>query len=309
MAEERTMSRVSDQGWLGAFDGWTLFKYALVVLGVLFFLTPLETVVLTAFKTNGSIIASTPVTPPGPAGFTVANFGHAWNALARGVVNSLLLTIPATILDVLLGSMAAYGLTLVNWRGQLGVLVLFIVGIFIPYQAVIVPLAKFWSNYLSLQSLLAPLWALSFLTPEYAQLAQLIVTDVAYGIPICMFLFRGYYKGMSTDVVEAAKIDGASLTKIYFRIVLPLSLPMVGVVFIYQFTQIWNEFLFALTIVGSSGSPVAPATLVLSGLGEGTSGMLFGLRMAGALITAVPTIALYLLFSDQFAAGLEGGGA
>ena len=105
-------------------------------------------------------------------------------------------------------------------------------------------------------------------------------------------------------MVEAAKIDGASITTIYRRIILPLSKPMIGVVFIYQFTAIWNEFLFSLTLIGSSSSPAATVTLVLSGLGTDLSGIDFGLRMAGALFAALPTLIIYALFAEQFAKGL-----
>jgi glucose/mannose transport system permease protein len=130
------------------------------------------------------------------------------------------------------------------------------------------------------------------------------ITHVVYGIPICMLLFRGYYVSLSDELVEAAKIDGASITSIYRRIVLPLSKPMIGVVFIYQFTMIWNEFLFSLTLIGSSNSPAATVTLVLSGLGSDLSGVDFGLRMAGAFVAALPTLIIYVLFAEQFAEGL-----
>jgi glucose/mannose transport system permease protein len=201
--------------------------------------------------------------------------------------------------------MAAYGITLLDWRGQIPILVLILIGIFIPYQAVLVPLSRFWALYLPLQDLLAPLYALPFIQPAHAQLVQLIITHVGYGIPICTLLFRSYYQSLPGDLVEAAQIDGASVTSIYRRIVLPLSTPMIGVVLIYQFTQIWNEFLFALTIIGSSSSPAAPITLILSGLGTSLSGTDFGVRMAGALIAALPTLVIYVLFAEQFAQGLE----
>jgi glucose/mannose transport system permease protein len=120
-----------------------------------------------------------------------------------------------------------------------------------------------------------------------------------------MLLFRSYYKSIPTELVESAKVDGASITSTYLKIILPLSKPMIGVVLIYQFTGIWNEFLFSLTLIGSSSSPVATVQLVLAGIGADLTGVDFGLRMAAAFIAALPTIIIYVLFAEQFARGLR----
>lgn len=271
-----------------------------------FFISPIWTGIVTSFKTTGAVTATAPFVPPGVEGFTLEKWTTAIDYLSTGLINSLLMSVPATVASVFLGSTAAYGLTLVDWhrRTQFAILLLFIFGIFIPYQAVLVPLSDFWINIVSVDELLSPLWGLPFLTSRHSRLVAVTVTHVVYGIPICMLLFRGYYMSMSDELVEAAKIDGASITSIYRRIVLPLSKPMIGVVFIYQFTMIWNEFLFSLTLIGSSTSPAATVTLVLSGLGSDLSGVDFGLRMAGALVAALPTIIIYVLFAEQFAKGL-----
>jgi glucose/mannose transport system permease protein len=294
----------------GAGTGIDLYRVALYVtifFFVAFFLTPIMTGLLTSFKTDTAVAETLPFLPPGPSAFTLDNWSIAFDALFRGFINSLLMSIPATLLCVLFGSMAAYGITLLSWRGQIPILVLFLIGIFIPYQAVLVPLSRFWTLYVPLKSLLSPLYVLPFIQPAHAQLVQLIITHVGYGIPICTLLFRSYYQSLPGDLVEAAQIDGASITSIYRRIVLPLSTPMIGVVLIYQFTQIWNEFLFALTIVTSSNSPAAPITLILAGLGTSLSGTDFGVRMAGAFLAALPTLVIYVLFAEQFAEGLETG--
>ncbi|EMA35734.1 carbohydrate ABC transporter permease [Halococcus hamelinensis] len=292
---------------LPGFDLSRALLYLLILFFVAFFLVPLETGLMTAFKTTQGVTNTLPFFPPLGEAFTFQKWVDAFDMLGRGLVNSMVLTVPATLLCLLFGSTAAYGLTLINWRGQIFVLVLFLIGIFIPYQAVLVPLSRFWSM-VPLEEWLSPLYVLSFVQPEHAQLVELIITDAAYGIPICTLLFRGYYLSLPGDLIEAAKLDGASVTSIYRRIVLPLSTPMIGVVFIYQFTQIWNEFLFTLTIVGSADSPAAPVTLILSGLGSSLSGVDFGMRMAGAFIAALPTLVIYVLFAEQFAEGLETGG-
>jgi len=293
-------------GLLPELDYWKVALSLVIMFFFAFFIAPIWTGLVTSFKTTGAVTATTPFIPAGPDGLTLAKWSAAIDHLSTGFINSLVMTIPSTIVTVFLGSTAAYGLTLVDWneRVQLGVLVLFLVGIFIPYQAVLVPLSDFWINIFPLADILAPVWELSYFERDHARLLSLTITHVVYGIPLCMLLFRSYYITLSDELVEAAKIDGATITSIYRRIILPLSKPMIGVVFIYQFTAIWNEFLFSLTLIGSSSSPAATVTLVLSGLGSDLSGIDFGLRMAGALFAALPTLIIYALFAEQFAKGL-----
>jgi len=285
-------------------------QYVLVVVFIAFFLVPLETGILTAIKTNEAVARSIPLVPPTAEGFTLGNLEFAMQRLSGALLNSLFMAIPATIGSVLFGSMAAYGLTMVDWRGQMAMLVAFLVGIFLPYQAVVVPLARFWNNIFPLGEMLAPTFgALPIVATHHANLVPLIITHIAYGIPICTILFRSYYQSLPGSYVEAAKIDGASITKIYRRIVLPLSKPMFGVVFIYQFTQIYNEFLFAFTLVTGSDTPEAPVTLLLPAVGASTSGIDFGIRMSASFIAAIPTLILYVAFAEQFAKGLQTGGS
>jgi glucose/mannose transport system permease protein len=281
-------------------------QYILVVVFIGFFLVPLEAGFVTALKTNEAVARSLPFVPSLGDGFTLENLEFAFNQLRDSFVNSLLLALPATIVNVLLASMAAYGLTMVNWRGQLGFLILFLIGIFVPYQAVIVPLADFWNNIFPIAEMLAPTFAAIPLLAEYhSDLVPLIITDIAYGIPICTILFRSYYTSLPGSLVEAAKIDGASIAKIYRRIILPISKPMFGVVFIYQFTQIYNEFLFAFTLIVAADAAAAPVTLVIPSLGASTSGINYGIRMSAAILAALPTILLYVAFAEQFAKGLQ----
>ena len=305
MTAEGTNTATDSRGLSDRYDVRRVALYATLAALVAFYLAPIETGLVTSFKTNEGVINSAPYFPAAFENLTLESWVTAVQVLSRGIWNSLLFTIPATILCAILGSTAAYGLTLVNWRGQIGVLVLFIAGIFIPYQAVIVPLSRFWSNYLDLTGLLAPLWGLPFLEPHYATLLELTVTHVAYGIPICTLLFRSHYQSMSTEMLEAARLDGASVTKIYSRIILPLSRPMFAVVLIFQFTQIWNEFLFSLTLISSASSPAASVTLILSGIGASQSGLNFPLRMAAAFVAALPTLIIYILFADEFAEGVR----
>jgi glucose/mannose transport system permease protein len=168
---------------------------------------------------------------------------------------------------------------------------------------VLVPLTQFWYNIVPLASWFEPVaGVLPVIEPYHWKIVALIVTHVAYGLPICTLLFRAHYKKLSDEMLEAARLDGASLTRIYRRIVLPLSIPMFAVVFIYQFTQIWNDLLFALTIVQFGDASVVTQDLV--GLGVSQSGTNFPLRMAAALVAALPTLVVYVFFGDKFARGV-----
>ncbi|WP_435364291.1 carbohydrate ABC transporter permease [Haloarchaeobius sp. DYHT-AS-18] len=281
-----------------------ILLYAVLAGMATFYLIPIETGLMTSLKSNAVYTGDAPYLPPlSPAAFTLENWAQAFDGLASGLFNSLLLTIPATILSAVFGSMAAFGLTSVHWKRQVGVYTLFVAGIFIPYQAVLVPLSQFWYSIVPLQEWFEPFAILLPLIQEHHwKILALVITHTAYGIPICTLLFRSYYKDLSGEMVEAARLDGATVYKIYRRIILPLSIPMFAVTFIYQFTQIWNDLLFALIIVQSGDASVV--TMELAGLGVSQSGTNFPLRMAAAFVTALPTLLVYIFFGEQFAKGV-----
>ncbi|WP_134672511.1 carbohydrate ABC transporter permease [Halorussus marinus] len=274
------------------------------VLGALvgFYLAPLEAGLMTAFKTTDAFNRSVPFLPPIAEGFTLEPWRVAFRELWNGLINSLLLAVPATVLSAGLGSIAAYGLTTIDWKYQMPIVALFVAGIFIPYQAVLVPLSRLFA-IVDTQSLLSVLWGLPLMEEHYASILNLIVTHVAYGIPITFLLFRAYYQSFSNEMIEAAKLDGASVFSIYRNIVLPLSKPMFAVTLIYQFTQIWNDLLFALVILPSGGGAAAPVTVALNALSGGIV-QSFNTQMAGAFVAALPTLIVYVLFGEQFAKGV-----
>jgi len=282
--------------------------YAVLAAMTVFYLIPIETGIMTAFTDPASYTGQYPYLPPmeplvpGTGQLSIQPWENAVGLLGQGLVNSVILVVPATILSGLLGSMAAYGLTTVSWRGQIAIYILFVAGIFIPYQAVLVPLTQFWYNVVPLRTAFAPLATLPFVQEYHWKLVALIVTHTAYGLPICTLLFRAHYKKLSDEMIEAARLDGASIYRIYRRIILPLSIPMFAVVFIYQFTQIWNDLLFALTIIQFGDASVVTQELV--GIGVSQSGTNFPLRMAGALVAALPTLVVYVLFGEKFAKGV-----
>ena len=304
MSGEATARVATYRARLEAYGLRRIGLYAALLGLVAFYVVPIESGLVTSLKSQLAIASTEPYAPPGPTGFSTEKWETAFAILSRGLLNSILFSIPATILGAVIGSLTAYGITKADWRGQSFVLALLVAGIFIPYQSVLVPLSRFWAVYVRLEDVLAVVWALPLISPEYANVVELVVTHTAYGIPLTTILFRAHYQTISEEMMEAAKLDGASFARIYRKIILPLSTPMFAVVLIFQFTQVWNDLLFALILISSESSPVAPVTLILAGLGEAMQGLDFGLRMAGAFITALPPLLVYVFFGEQFAEGV-----
>jgi glucose/mannose transport system permease protein len=293
----------ADDGFLADVDVRRLSLYATLLLFVAFYLSPLEAGLMTAFKTNQAFFSSSPFAPPGAGGFTLDAWFQAWGEMQGALTNtngalfnSLSMAVPAAVLSAVFGSLTAYGLTNVDWRGQAAVLMLLVAGVFIPYQAVLVPLTQFWTM-IGIRELVA---GIPFLA-ERPGLVALSLTHAAYGIPICTVLFRAYYATLDEEMLEAARLDGAGVARSYLRIVLPLSGPMFAVTLIYQFTNIWNDLLFALVLVTSNQNQVI--TVALNSL-SGSFVTQFNVQMAGAFIAAAPTLLVYILFGEQFAEGV-----
>lgn len=294
------------RSWIEGMSRKQALATTLAVVLAASYLSPLWGGLMTAFKTQSAFFNTLPLAPPGPGQFTGSAWLDAWQVLEPALWNSLLFTVPAMLFSALLGSFAAYGLTMVDWRGQVAIMVLFIAAIFLPKQAILLPLSRFW-NTVDVAALLESLgyFQLPIAEEKHATLIELTVTHTCFGIGICTLLFRGYYLTIDADIIEAARIDGASIYSVYRNIILPLSYPMFMVVFIFQFTQIYNEFLYGLILVGGSSAETgAPITLALAELNSGFS-QNWNQQMAGAFVTAIPTLILYFLFGEQFAKGVE----
>jgi glucose/mannose transport system permease protein len=207
--------------------------------------------------------------------------------IRSGLLNSLLVVIPAVAISSIWGSINGYILTKWRFRGADLVFALILFGMFIPYQAILIPLV------FTLQQL-----------HLYNTLPGLTLTHIVYGVPITTLIMRNFYASIPTDLVEAAKVDGAGIWQIYRRIFLPLSISGFVVVGIWQFTQIWNEFLFAVTLTNDPNSQ--PVTVSLQNL-AGSFAALYNVQMAGALITALPTIIVFALLGRYFIRGLLAG--
>jgi glucose/mannose transport system permease protein len=259
-----------------------------VILGVmmLFFLVPVYVALVTSLKGTEEVARGTPWSfPTSP---TLENYGSAWGDLKDSFLNSVLLAIPAVAISSVLGSMNGYVLSKWKFRGSNAIFTILLFGMFIPYQSILIPLAQF------LQSV-----------NLFATLPGLVLVHVIYGIPITTLIFRNYYAGVPNELIESGRIDGAGFFGIYKNFVLPVSLPAFVVVLIWQFTAVWNEFLFAVTL--NSNPATQPITVALSGLGASQAGTNYGVQMAGSLITALPTLLVYIFLSRYFIRGLLAG--
>ena len=262
----------------------TVVLYTLLVVLAIFYLLPMFAIVVTSLKSFAEVSRSTlwdiPRSP------TLNAFGSAMGTLAPYFATSIYLVVPATVISAILGSMNGYVLSKWKFRGANTVFTLLLFGMFIPYQAILIPLFQFLS-------------AIGL----YGSIPGLILVHIVYGIPICTLIFRNYFAAVPTELIEAGRIDGASVLGIYRSIMLPISIPGFVVVMIWQVTSIWNEFLFAVTI---TIAPQQPITVGLVGL---TGGLLqhYEIQMAGALLAALPTLVVYVLLGRYFVRGLLAG--
>lgn len=261
----------------------TLIYVALIVM-TLVFLLPLYLVVITSVKNPSEINLATAWSPPSTIYWE--SFGEVLAAFGPRLQNSVALVIGATVLSSVLGSINGYVLS--KWRipGEKILFPLMLFGMFIPYQAILIPLFEFMR------------W-----TGLYGGVPGLILIHVVYGLPITTLIFRNFYVDIPDEMLEAAAIDGADFFGIYTNVVFPLSIPGFVVVVIWQFTQIWNEFLFGVTMTANDAQPITVGLAQLAG-GEAVK---WNQPMAGALIAALPPLLVYIVLGRYFIRGLLAG--
>jgi glucose/mannose transport system permease protein len=267
--------------------------YAILILFALFYLMPIYVLLVTGMKSFAEV--SLDRMWDLPRSFSLDSFRDAWfgneqsaiRGLANNFYNTILLTVPATLISAMLGSINGYVLAKWKFRGADVLFPLILFGMFIPYQAILIPLVQ------TTQSL-----------GLYGTIPGLIFVHVVYGIPITTLIFRNYYAGVPTELVEASRIDGAGILGVYRHILFPLSLPGFVVVIIWQFTSIWNEFLFAIVL--TSNPRVQPIMVALNNL-AGSYSVQWNVQMAGALMAALPTLLVYILLGRYFLRGLMAG--
>jgi len=254
-------------------------------VALIFYALPIYLMLVNAVKAAREVSLSTMWHLP--ATIVATGFAEAWQRLAPNLGNSLLMVIPATLLSAFLGSLNGYLFSKWKFRGATILFALLLFGFFIPYQSILLPLVKF----LQMINL-------------YGTLPGLVLVHVVYGLPVTTLIFRNYYASVPTAIIEAARADGAGILQTYWRIVLPLSLPGFVVAAIFQFTNIWNDFLFGITVVPNPQTQ--PVTVALNNL-SGTFSVDWNVVMAGAILAALPTTLVYIFLSRFFLSGLMAG--
>lgn len=257
--------------------------YIALLMFAAIFLLPVYMVLITSFKGISEVGISTMWKLPST--FTTESFEEAFNELKGGLGNSFALVLPATVISAVMGSMNGYVLSKWKFPGANILFPLMLFGMFIPYQAILIPLVEFLRD-----------------VGMYNRIPGLILVHVVYGLPITTLIFRNYYAEVPDEMLEAGAIDGAGFFGLYWYIVLPISLPGFVVVIIWQFTQIWNEFLFAVTV--AQNTPMV--TVALQNL-SGSQIVEWNVQMAASFLAAIPTLIVYILLGRYFIRGLLAG--
>jgi glucose/mannose transport system permease protein len=267
--------------------------YALLAAFAILYLLPIYVLALTGLKSYAEVNLYRMW--DWPAHVSLDSFVKAWvgsdaqgfRGLDNNFWNSVRLAVPATLLSAALGSLNGYVLAKWRFRGSDTIFTLLLFGMFIPYQSILIPLVQVL-NRMGL----------------YGSLQGLIFVHVVYGIPITTLIFRNYYATVPNELVEAATIDGSGILGIFRYVMIPISLPAFAVVAIWQFTSIWNDFLFGVIVTPRPA--VQPITVALNNL-AGSYIVEWNVQMAGALLAALPTMLLYIVLGRYFMRGLLAG--
>jgi glucose/mannose transport system permease protein len=285
--------------------------YGLLALFALFYLMPLFVMLVTSFKTmdeiqNGNMLAL----PQAP---TFDPWLKAWSETCVGLTcagikgyfwNSIKMVVPAVLISTLLGALNGYVLTKWRFRGHTLVFGLMLFACFIPFQSVLLPMATILGSLGRFGVTLQNATGLSFGLGNPT--VNLVFVHVVYGLGFTTLFFRNYYEAFPTELVKAAQVDGASFFQIFRRIMLPNSMPIFVVTVIYQFTNIWNDFLFASAYAGTGDA--MPMTVALNNVVNTSTGVVeYNVNMAAAMIAALPTLLVYVLAGRYFVRGLMAG--
>jgi len=285
MAEQHSAGRVYER----------MFLYAVLLFLAFMFLLPVYVMVVNSVKPldeirSGNLMAL-------PIAWTIEPWLTAWSTAQIGVqptglkpyfLNSFLLVVPAVVISTLIGALNGYILTQFRFRGANLLFAAMLFSVFIPFQIVLIPMAK----TLGLLNLAGTVKGLIFV-------------NVVYGIGFTTLFFRNYYAAFPQELVRSARMDGAGFFGVLFRILLPSSAPIIVVTVIWQFTNIWNEFLFGASFSDYSSFPI---TVALNNLVNSSTGVKeYNVHFAGAFIAAIPTLVVYLLSGKYFVRGLMAG--
>ena len=271
------------------------FIYLILLFFAFLYLAPLYVMFTTSLKDieeirSGNLMAL-PIDPTFYAwkkAWSSACTGSECNGLAPYFRNSVRIVVPAVIISTIVGAFNGYVLAKWKFKGSEFLFGALLFGCFIPFQVILLPMAK----------LLGMLGLANTVT-------GLVLVHVIYGVAFTTLFFRNYYVGIPTELVRAAKLDGAGFFAIFRHVFIPLSTPIFVVTIIWQFTQIWNDFLFGVVY---SGSGTQPITVALNNLvNTSVGGKEYNVDMAAAIIAALPTLAVYVIAGKYFVRGLTAG--
>lgn len=268
--------------------------WAVLLLFAAWFLAPLYVMVTTSLKDMEQVRSGNLLSLPTSPSF--AAWAKAWSQACTGVdcgglkpffMNSVLMVVPAVLVSTAIGAVNGYVLSKWRFRGSELMFALMLFGVFMPMQVVLLPMSQVlgWFGLAS-------------------SIGGLILVHVIAGIPNTTLFFRNYYVGLPDELIKAAMLDGAGFWLIFRRIVLPLSTPIMVVTLIWQFTNIWNDFLFGVSFGGTS----QPMTVALNNLVQSSTGVKeYNVHFAGAILAALPTLFVYIVAGRYFVRGLMAG--
>jgi glucose/mannose transport system permease protein len=272
-----------------------LVLWGILLLFALWFLAPLYVMVVTSLKDADQVRSGNLLSLP--AAPTLSSWSKAWSTACTGVEcnglqpffwNSVLMVVPAVLVSTLLGSINGYVLSKWKFRGSETMFAFMLFGVFMPMQVVLLPM----SQVLGWLGIASSVWGL-------------MAVHIVAGIPSTTLFFRNYYVGLPDELIKAAQLDGASFWQIFWRIVIPLSTPILVVTLIWQFTNIWNDFLYGVVFSGADSKPI---TVGLNNLANTSSSVKeYNVDMAAALIAALPTLFVYVVAGKYFVRGLTAG--
>ncbi len=269
--------------------------YAVLLYLALLFLLPIYVMIVNSLKPLDEIRAGDLMALP--ADPTLEPWSQAWNLARIGVqatglkpyfINSFLMVVPAVFISTTIGAFNGYVLTQFTLRGSAVIFAALLFSVFIPFQIVLIPMAK----TLGLLGLAGTVKGLIFV-------------HVVYGIGFSTLFFRNYYAAFPNELVRSARMDGAGFMRLFWRLLLPNSGPIIVVCVIWQFTNIWNDFLFGASFSDYSSYPL---TVALNNLVNSSTGVKeYNVHFAGAFIAAIPTLIVYILSGKYFVRGLMAG--
>lgn len=274
---------------------WLIFRYASLIFIWFLIVMPIYVLVVNSLKGIKDVYLVNAFDLPKSLDFSAWpvswSGGEYFSAFSLGesMTRTLFFVVQSSIISAIIGSINGYIFAKWKFPGSNVVFTLFLFGMFIPYQAVMIPLVQLVTNMGINKSIYV-----------------LVMAHVIYGIPICTLIFRNYYASIPDELIEAGLVDKASRIRIYLSIILPLSLPAFVVVLIWQFTSAWNDFLFAIFLTG--GSPkLSVATTTLNFITGSSNQVFYGLNMTASLIVSLPTLIVYIFLGRYFLRGLLSG--